>query len=61
MRRAIPSARRTIASQTRDLDGANLRCAREILRDPEPFGGTSGGMYAWAMAVIDRLQGRAAA
>ncbi len=36
-------------------DENNLRTAREILEDPEHWGGQEAGMVRWARAVVERL------
>jgi hypothetical protein len=52
-----PVRQETVSSQTRDYDRGNLRCADEILANPEPYGGKDGGMYAWAVITVERLRG----
>jgi hypothetical protein len=48
---------KTIKSQTRDYDKANLRCAKEIVAEPSQHGGCDSGLSQWARAVIERLEG----
>lgn len=38
-------------------DANNLRSAKEILEQPENFGGEGSGLVAWARAVVQRLEG----
>lgn len=37
-------------------DENNLRTAREILAEPENFGGEGSGLVNWARAVVARLE-----
>jgi hypothetical protein len=36
-------------------DENNLRTARQILADPDAWGGKSSGMHQWAQRVVARL------
>jgi len=45
----------TPLSKAAAYDAANLRSAREILEDPERWGGEHAGLVQWARAVVQRL------
>lgn len=36
-------------------DAANLRSAKEILRNPERWGGEESGLVQWARAALKRI------
>ncbi len=51
-----PRAEKTNKAKANDYDAANLRSAREILADPERYGGSESGVCQWAKAVIERIE-----
>jgi hypothetical protein len=50
-----PPAEKTNKAKAFSYDDANLRSARDILADPERYGGPESGVCQWAKAVIQRL------
>lgn len=43
-----------------DFDKRNLSLAREVITEPQKFGGPGSITIVWAEAVIDRLEGKSA-
>lgn len=49
-----------LKSVAQSHDENNLRSARQILAEPDNFGGEGSGLVNWAHAVVKRLEGKCA-
>jgi hypothetical protein len=52
------SAAKSLLAVAKSHDENNLRTAREVLANPEAWGGEGSGMVNWAKAVVARLEGK---
>lgn len=44
-----------LKSVAKGYDENNLRTAREVLADPDAWGGKGSGMHQWAERMVERL------